>query len=523
MESYAMPISKVHSLWTPTPKEPIGTPRGYKPGKVVWVWNPDCTDWDGSNYWWSRDGNGNPLHVDQDVLEQMFSDGIQGLTDTTNDSDAWYNLFNWFNNGQGGYSSGEKIAIKINLNSSGSTKDYYYQHNYIDSNPWVIISLLRDLVYIVGVDMSDITVFDCSRPIANWWYNPVHEEFENVVYVDRRGQSGRTKYASSSKKIHFPQGNDYDRYVPTCLTNADYFINVPCHKMHGGGRVTLAGKNLFGAWSPPNISGIHNYMEYGEASMGNQAPQADMLLHEDYGCKTLLALGDSTFGCRNYNYNIDKWQMYPFDNDYPSSLFFSQDTVALDSVLYDFLMVERNGYPWEGAQNYITECADPPSGRYDPEGDGTYVTESLGVHEHWDPEENIFAKERYSGPANDGIEYMAIQSVYQQCKGGINDGSVFVLTANEGEYTAIVNPFIFENTGNKSGLVEWELYEYPTTSPNMLLNGSATLDPGITSSEVLNVTVPMGVSEWPLGIRVKGQDEQWPSWGNLGTMMFGVR
>ena len=30
--------------WNPSPKEPIGTPFGINPGRVVWIWNPDATE-----------------------------------------------------------------------------------------------------------------------------------------------------------------------------------------------------------------------------------------------------------------------------------------------------------------------------------------------------------------------------------------------------------------------------------------------------------------------------------------------
>jgi hypothetical protein len=98
--------------------------------------------------------------------------------------------------------------------------------------------------------------------------------------------------------------------------------------------------------------------------------------------------------------------MYPFNNDWTNSLFLSQDPVAIDSVMYDFLLAESN--PCEGSQNYLHQSADPPLNVYDPENDGYYLSESLGVHEHWDTNENIFSSERYSGPSNDGIDYLAV-------------------------------------------------------------------------------------------------------------------
>jgi hypothetical protein len=47
--------------------------------------------------------------------------------------------------------------------------------------------------------------------------------------------------------------------------------------------------------------------------------------------------------------------------------------------------------------NFLHEAAlieNPPSGtKYDPEQDGTFVTRSLGVHEHWNnPEEKLYSR-----------------------------------------------------------------------------------------------------------------------------------
>ena len=99
--------------------------------------------------------------------------------------------------------------------------------------------------------------------------------------------------------------------------------------------------------------------------------------------------------------------MYPFNDDWMNSLFFSQDGVAIDSVMYDFLYSEGTG-PGEGAQNYLHQAADPPVGVYDPEGDGIFLSESLGVHEHWDETVDIFSSDRYVGPDQNGIDFIAI-------------------------------------------------------------------------------------------------------------------
>ena len=179
--------------------------------------------------------------------------------------------------------------------------------------------------------------------------------------------------------------------LPTMVTEADYMINMPITKRHVAERVTLAGKNWFGTWME-DVSSVHDYHTLGFSGMGNPAPQVDLVAHEQLGGKTLLLIGDGTYGCRYGNSDISKFQMYPFNDDWMSSLFFSQDSVALDSVMFDFFMVEgTGGGPSEGAQNFIHQQAEPLEDTYDPENDGEYLSESLGVHEHWDANLDIFS------------------------------------------------------------------------------------------------------------------------------------
>ena len=61
--------------------------------------------------------------------------------------------------------------------------------------------------------------------------------------------------------------------------------------------------------------------------------------------------------------------------------------------MYDFLYEEGTN-PIEGSQNYLHQSAEPPLGIYDPENDGVYLSESLGVHEHWDNSKDIFSPDR---------------------------------------------------------------------------------------------------------------------------------
>jgi hypothetical protein len=137
--------------------------------------------------------------------------------------------------------------------------------------------------------------------------------------------------------------------------------------------------------------------------MGNPTIQTDLLAHEHLGGKTILYLGDGIFSTKIDHATIDKFNMYPFNGDWTNSLFFSQDPVAIDSVMYDFLYTEGTN-PIEGSQNYLHQSAEPIPDKYDPEDDGNYLDHSLGIHEHWDTSIDIFSYERYTG-----IDFKTVQ------------------------------------------------------------------------------------------------------------------
>ena len=428
----------VYDPWGPIPNEPIGTPQGINPGRVVWVWDPDASEQDHNGYWWLKENN------NQDVHDKMVTDGIQQLIGVNETQSAWDHLFRYFNQKQGhgdiGYTPGEKIAIKINLNNCyDSTDPYVKEDNERDASPYLVKSLLRHLVNEVGVAQEDITVYDASRKMGNWIYNRIFyeeypadtlvPEFPDIHYVDKAGgAAGREQVQPSSELIYFADG--LTRTLPTCVVEADYLINMPILKMHPINHgVTLSGKNMFGTWIEPVVN-VHNYHIDG-LTLGNPTPQTDLFAHEHIGDKTLLFLGDGIYSTLADHCTLAKYTMYPFNNDWTNSLFFSQDPVGIDSVMYDFLYTE-GAYPIEGSQNYLHQSAEPLPNTYDPENDGIYLSESLGVHEHWNTNESIFSSDRYVGPDGNGIEYIplgeehaeaAVVSLHQSSSISISSGN----------------------------------------------------------------------------------------------------
>ncbi len=453
--------------WNPIPKDPMGIPQGINPGRVVWVWDQNATEKELDGYWFE------PQNNDQETINAMFSNGLQTLTDSACDRDSWNVLFTDFNlekhNELRGYQLGEKIAIKINLNNCWNAysyiDDYTHEDNERDAHPAVVKSLLYQLTSVVGIPQSDITVYDASRPMPNWFYDPVASEYPNVHYVDAYGgASGRTQVQASDDKFYFADG--VIRTLPVCVVEADYLIDMPLLKQHPINHgVTLSGKNFFGSFIEP-VSDIHNYHISGQ-TMGNPAPQVDLLGSDQLGGKTVLFIGDGLYATLNDHRTIYHFQMYPFNDDWTNSLFFSQDPIAIDSVMYDFLHTE-GPCPIEGSQNYLHQAAVLKENYYDPEHDGTYLSGSLGVHEHWDTSVDIFSKERYSGVQGSGIDFVAL--------GGTDEHPSIVITKPAYQHMYFLNQ-------ERSFSILWhDFYTFTTT----IVFGSITVEVETSSNQPID-------------------------------------
>ena len=390
----------------PLANAPFGIAQGVHPGRVAWIHDPNATDWDGYSspeHWY--DDN----HTDQAVVDRMISRAIRGLAGEGSDAAAWDALFRNFNirrgKGDVGYTAGEKIAIKINntmcYNANTSTFEQTdYNKNRIDNSPQMTISLLDQLVRVVGMNQADITIGDPGRIFPNFYYNIVQPQFPDVCYLAAYGGHGRTQSTFSNVEFYWstPAANGTRQdYIPRSFAEADYLINFAILKSHDSGGITLCGKNNYGSLirNPDrtlmgrryDYYDMHASLPANRRGMGYYRTIVDLMGHPELGGKTVLYIVDGLFAGRNWDSQPLKWNMAPFNGDWPSSVFVSQDPVAIDSVCYDFLRTEWNDYPhYDGAEDYLHEAAqadNPPSGTfYDPDNDGVALT-SLGTHEHW--------------------------------------------------------------------------------------------------------------------------------------------
>jgi hypothetical protein len=114
--------------------------------------------------------------------------------------------------------------------------------------------------------------------------------------------------------------------------------------------------------------------------------------HAHLGGKTMLLLIDGLYeGVHGIDNIPRQWDCEPFNGDWTSSIFASQDPVALESVCFDLMQLDGDPrqYPqMAGVDDYLHEAAqagNPPSGIfYDPDHEGDVARlGSLGVHEHW--------------------------------------------------------------------------------------------------------------------------------------------
>lgn len=466
VDSYAA-LELADSLFVPTdpPNTPIGTGKGIFPGRVVWIHDSTATGWNGIiGHWWDDNS------INQESVDSMLSKSICKLSGKSSDAEAWDAIFNYFNEKHGkgniGYQPGEKIAIKINMNQSGGPGS---PNNKSFTSPQVVLSLVRQLVQQAGVQAKDITFFDSNRYIPDVIYTKCKNEFPDVHFMGWSQTNGREKYIRDTTTMHWSDdltmeiGGGNPAHLPTVVTQAAYLINLANFKGHRYGGVTFCSKNHFGTIScddsngvpypnAPHTAGLHPYVAvhdiiisgspewtfYGRP-METYNALVDLMGHKDLGSKTLLFMVDALYGVQDEQSSVSseksKWLSAPFNNDWTSSLFLSQDNVAIESVGLDFYRTEQSINSnivcvYGAVDNYLHEAAqadEPPSGTiYDPENDGIPL-QSLGVHEHW----NNATDKQYSRNlgTGEGIELVYLQSPVTSVNDPINP-SEFILYQN---------------------------------------------------------------------------------------------
>jgi hypothetical protein len=433
------------------PNSPMGTAWGIFPGRVVWAWDPEatrdaCTNTISDAFFMAKNTN-------QTAINSMANKAIISLGGQTTVKDSWEAIFKNFNKRKfgkdtTGYIAGQKIFIKVNngqagwainnqtLAETGQTSSSVGTKNIAmsETSPQAVLAFLIQLIDSCGVAQEDIMIGEPMTHVYKSISDIIAPVYPKVKIMDRQDLSAMTKAPARTTSVGW-KGNviaysdkghvmklKTDDLMSEMYT-ASYLINVAALKAHGRSGITLCAKNHFGSSTHANTysagelhAGSINVTSMSSANSGNDnlanargdyhmyRVLTDLMGHKQLGRNTVLFVVDGLWGGVEATDMPVKWQMPPFKNDWPSSLFIAQDEIALESVCLDFLRNEadKNTYfqnrPFfPGVDDYLHQGADPANwpdsiinlngkwakfGGYDPEGDGVLMT-SLGVHEHW--------------------------------------------------------------------------------------------------------------------------------------------
>jgi len=416
------------------PNAPIGIAKGIFPGRVVWVMDKDATNeycTNKENDYWFQDGN-----TDQVVVEKMLADGLKKVSGENTSAMAWDAIFKYFNSnhnkGSVGYKSGEKIVVKLNCTTLGNGGRKL--NDQLNATPQLAMAILDQLVDTMNIAQADISIGDPYRGMPDEIYDPCHTKYPNVHFIEGKGTDGRELTKISSADVFFTSDNKFKSRLPQAYLDAAYLINMPSLKTHDSAGITLGAKNhqgsVIAADQNATTQGMGRDLHYDypigfpkNQVMGMYRHIVDYMSHKNLGGNTLIYIVDGLWSGRNWAGIIEKWRMAPFNNDWTSSLFLSQDPVALEATGFDFLYTEYKDFPAAhgnvnyplvlGVQDYIYQAADParwPAGiKYDPSTSGhTAPVASLGVEEHW----NNKTDKQYSRNlgTGSGIELISVPS-----------------------------------------------------------------------------------------------------------------
>ena len=391
----------------------MGVGKGIHPGRVSWAHQAKATSWDGTNGNWWEDA-----YSDQRLVDEMVSETIRLLAGEKSDKRAWVSLFQQFNEthggGKNGYRPGEKIAIK--WNGVQDQPGDWRKGGGLPS-PHVTYAMIHQLITVAGVrgktlsyttprDMSGTPCSTRSRPIPI----RISRLSGSTSTSASRAPDGSRWLPDKANPIVFSKAGVPTAYPPQCATEAKYLINVGLLRAHTLMGVTATAKNHFGSVDFDDVGfsprPLHDFASR-DLAMGSYNCLVDLIAHNHLGGKTMLFMIDGLYASEHNMGGVIKYKS--FGDHWASSLFASQDPVAIDSVALDFIRNEPNNAECRGKpENYLHEAAlaeKPPSGTvYDSDRDGKPVT-SLGVHEHW----NNPTDKQYSRNLGkrDGIELVA--------------------------------------------------------------------------------------------------------------------
>jgi uncharacterized membrane protein YphA (DoxX/SURF4 family) len=405
------------------PNDPIGKAQGIFPGRVTWIWNPASTNpgctsisrekgrVDENDDFWFMDKNTNQENVDA-----MLIAGLCSISGKKEIAKAWDDIFKYYNKKRGkgnvSYQKGEKILIKNNRTSvhgginPGFARMDLPESLCVETSPQIVLSMLRQLINIAGVPQEALYVGDTMKEMYADEYQKYYAEFPFVNYLSSSsGDMGRYQVKpTSAERIFYSDKRTVMKdagadKIFDILEEAEYLISLTAMKGHDAAGLSLCTKNHFGSQTRPMALHLHPGLnDNNRIGYGHYRVLVDLMGNKYTGGKNLFYILDALWSVSNWNGHPVKFLTTPFNSHWSSSMFFSLDPVAIESVALDFLRTEfsrpEHNVPHvhsDGVDDYLHQAADSknwPTGIvYAPNGDDIPLPESLGVHEHWNNSE----------------------------------------------------------------------------------------------------------------------------------------
>lgn len=157
-------------------------------------------------------------------------------------------------------------------------------------------------------------------------------------------------------------GNAVKCYVPKVVTQAQHIINIPLMTNHIFVSNSGALKNHYGTVR------FSNYISYPGILHGNVLSKSivDINKNSHIAEKTRIIIADGIFGVFDRGEGKGKKKWHTFSNDFPKSIFISNDPVAVDSVMASFVLRERRKQQKELlSTEYLNDAMDNGLGMYD--------------------------------------------------------------------------------------------------------------------------------------------------------------
>ncbi|BHH86297.1 DUF362 domain-containing protein [Desulforhopalus sp. 52FAK] len=283
--------------------------------------------------------------IDNEKVEHCMERAVCLLTGSDNIYEAWNNLLS-------SYRIGQKIVLRTNFNPADKSEETFF--NDIIVSPQIINSVINSLHSYVKVPYNDIIIYELTRPIPE---NLIRKYIEfPVIYVEKPSSSfvdkvkNKLRIGLAAPDFNYPiemrenvvddNGNQLTCYLPKVLTQADHLINLSVFKYHQFGLLSGLLKNHYGTVRFSNLSHYPVMMHDNKVFKCT----VDLNRHPLIQKITRLHIVDSIFGAYDYQPGMKvKKEWKTFDSSkFPQSIYMGQDPVATESVLYSYLLNERD-------------------------------------------------------------------------------------------------------------------------------------------------------------------------------------